>query len=88
MVWRKNAIYENGIMVNGKIINWHEVVSYEWGRDSKERLFKNEKYYELVLTFPKSKLCNLNKKVELQVNYHDKELVDHILKNFEINKGI
>jgi len=86
--WQKNAIYENGILVNDKIINWHDIVSYGWSRSYKEGLFKNEKYYELVITLHKSKLCNLDNKVELQVNYHDKELVDHILKNFEISKGI
>lgn len=77
---QKNAIYENGVLVNGKIVNWQEITNYKWSNDYKERLFKAEKYYDLIITLPKWKICDLDNKVKLQVNYDDKGSVDDILK--------
>ncbi|MCC5910918.1 MAG: hypothetical protein JJT76_10830 [Clostridiaceae bacterium] len=78
--WHKNIIYENGVLINGKIIDWNEIINYEWGNGYKERLFKDERYYELKVTLPKSKLWDLDNKVKLKVNYDDKGLVDDIFK--------
>ncbi|WP_152639999.1 hypothetical protein [Clostridium aceticum] len=77
--WHKNTIYENGVLVNGKIIDWNEIVNYKWNNGYKEGLFKNVRYYELMVTLPKSKFWDLDNKVKLKVSYDDKGVVDDIL---------
>lgn len=86
--WQKNVIYEYGVLVNGKIIKWEEVISYKWVNDYKKRLFRNMKYYELTITLPKLKFFDLDNKVKIQVSYDDQGLVDGILKKMQLREGI
>lgn len=75
---QKNTIYEDGLMINGKIVNWKDITNYKWSNDYRKRLFKEEKYYKLIITLPKWKLSDLENKVKLLVDYEDKGLVNDI----------
>ena len=80
---QKNTIYENGILVDNKFINWKNVNKYQWSNVYEKRYFKNEKYYELMVTLSRSKPWNLNNKVKVEVDYDDKEIVEDIIKNYK-----
>jgi len=86
--WQKNVIYEDGVLVSGKIIKWDEVINYKWANDYKKSLFKDVKYYELTITLPKLKLFDLDNKVNIQVNCDDQGLVDGIFKKMQLNEVI
>lgn len=82
--WQKNIIYEMGILVNGSVIKWDEVIDYNWSNSYERKKFDKGEYYDLILTLPK--FYDLDHEVKLRVNYDDKELVNDIFKKYT-NKG-
>ncbi|NBG86875.1 hypothetical protein [Isachenkonia alkalipeptolytica] len=79
---QKNKIYKNGILVNNKFVNWEKVNNYEWSKIYEKSLFKKNKYYELIVSLPEAKLWNSKNKVNLEVDYNNKERVENMLKKY------
>lgn len=83
--FQQNIIYESGILYNGLFIYWDQIVDYKWSNIYEKKYFIKGKYTDLILSLPKTIIFNLDKKVEIRVNYSDKELVNRVLEE-KINK--
>lgn len=80
--WQKNVIYKNGMLINGRILNWNRVIDFKWSDTYGKRLFEKCEYYNLILTLPKLKLLKLDNEIKIRVNYDDREVVNNILKEY------
>lgn len=84
---QKNTIYEDGILSNGKLTKWDEVIDYEWSNVYERKFPSKNSYYNMIITLKKIRLgdLDLDNKIKLKVPYNDKELVDDTFTKY-INK--
>ncbi|MPW26881.1 hypothetical protein GC105_13930 [Alkalibaculum sp. M08DMB] len=80
--WHNDAIYQDGISINGKVLNWSKISDYNWSNKYKKKLITKGEFYDLTLILSKYTLLKLNREANLTVNEKDWELIDGILKDY------
>ncbi|WZL71972.1 hypothetical protein QBE52_12765 [Clostridiaceae bacterium 35-E11] len=84
--WQENVIYDNGILIHNKVLNWREIIDYEWSNAYEKKLFQKGRYYDLILTLPRWKFFKLlDSEVKLRINHDNRERINNILNKYTNN---